>query len=493
MAGIGFELKKLYSRHGLFASFRATSYATAVCAGPMLLGIVLLLGIMFECNYFGRSAHDRELLVCMTTYSLLGSLVVTSFFSMVITRFLADMLFSDHPETVLPSFFGINAFTLVIGGTLEAIFLMFCGSPFHQCACVWCFFMELIVTWNAQSYLTAVKEYRGILISYLLAIGVSLTLAALALYFGMDTVVGTLLSLCLGYGTMLVYDFVLIFHRFPDSNLSPFMFTRWLDKFLVLAMIGLLITIGLFSHLVIIWVSPLQVIVEGLWMGAPFHDVPALLAFLTILITTVSFVVSIEVNFYPKYKEYYSLFNDRGTIRDILRVEKEMLTVLKQELQFTALKQLFCSAVCISLGELILTQLPLGFNDLMFGYFRTLTVGYGIYAVANTFVLLQLYFTDYNGAFRSVLVFAVSTSLFTILLLPFDVKFYGFGFLAGCALFFVFSLVRLDAYTKKLPYYVLAVQPMVSEDRRGRFTRVGVFLESRLDQKGMTNDDSQNQ
>ena len=189
MAGIGFELKKLYSKRGLFAMFRAVGYSTAVCVGPMLLGIVLLLGIMYICVFFGRSAFDRELLVCMTTYSLLASLLVTSIFSMIITRFLADMLYTQHREAVLPSFFGINAITLVLGGVLYAIFLCFCGSPFVHCLFVWCFFMELIVAWNAQSYLTAIKEYRGIFISYLLAIVFSLSISAFLLWQGADTVI----------------------------------------------------------------------------------------------------------------------------------------------------------------------------------------------------------------------------------------------------------------------------------------------------------------
>ena len=34
MAGIGFELKKLFNRRGLFASFRAYGYAGVVCTGP---------------------------------------------------------------------------------------------------------------------------------------------------------------------------------------------------------------------------------------------------------------------------------------------------------------------------------------------------------------------------------------------------------------------------------------------------------------------------
>lgn len=65
MAGIGFELKKLFSRRGLFASFRAYGYAGIICTGPMLLGIVLLLGVMFLCDRTGAPKQSRELLVCM--------------------------------------------------------------------------------------------------------------------------------------------------------------------------------------------------------------------------------------------------------------------------------------------------------------------------------------------------------------------------------------------------------------------------------------------
>ena len=109
-------------------------------------------------------------------------------------------------------------------------------------------------------------------------------------------------------------------------------------------------------------------------------------------------MVSVEVNFYPKYRNYYSLFNDKGAIGDIKQAGKEMLKVLNMELKYTALKQLLTTALVISVGGILLEYLPLGFNDLMEGYFRTLCVGYGLYAVANTMLLLLLYFTDYKGA-----------------------------------------------------------------------------------------------
>ena len=116
MAGIGFELKKLFNRQGFFASFRAYGYAGVVCTGPMLLGIVLLLGVMYLCDKTGGSRHSRDLLVCMITYTLLFSLTVTSFLSMVVTRFIADMLYEEKYDMVLPSFWGSTGIMLVAGG-----------------------------------------------------------------------------------------------------------------------------------------------------------------------------------------------------------------------------------------------------------------------------------------------------------------------------------------------------------------------------------------
>lgn len=162
---------------------------------------------------------------------------------------------------------------------------------------------------------------------------------------------------------------------------------------------------------------------------------------------------------------------------DIVTAEEEMLAVLNRELRFTALKQLFCTAGVISLAGTLLDLLPLGFNDLMHGYFRTLCVGYGLYAVGNTVLMILLYFTDYLGAVLAAAVFAASTTAFTLLSLLFSTAFYGFGFLAGAALFYLVALFRLDAFTANLPYRVLGQQPIVAETKEHLFTRLGIFLE----------------
>lgn len=478
MAGIGFELKKLFRRKGLFASLRAYGYAGIICTGPMLLGVLLQLGILLLCSWVGAPRDQQDLLVCMITYTLLFSLTVTSFFSMPVTRYLADMLYEEQEQTILPSFWGSSSMMLVLGCTLYGLFLLVSGATLLQgLLCLW-LFAEMIVNWNGMSYLTAIKDYRGILCSFLAAIALAFGLGfVLVVLLGGPVLEGMLFAVTMGYGLMMVWDVVLLYRYFPQSEESPWTFLRWVDAFLPLAFTGLCTNIGLFAHLVICWAGPLGVQVKGLFYGAPYYDVPALIAFLTILVTSVNFVVSVEVNFYPKYRNYYSLFNDGGVVGDIVTAEEEMLAVLNRELRFTALKQLFVTAAVLSLENTLLALLPLGFNDLMHGYFRTLCVGYGLYAVGNTVLMILLYFTDYGGAVAAAAVFAVSASGLTALSMAFDPAFYGFGFLIGAALFYLVTLFRLDVFTANLPYRVLGQQPIVAETKAGRFTRLGLFLE----------------
>lgn len=479
MAGIGFELKKLFRRKGIAASLWACGYAGVVCTGPMLLGILLQVGILLLCGLAGIPRAQQDLLVCMVTYTLLSSLMVSSFFSMPITRYLADMLYQRQLQAILPSFWGSSALLLAVGCPLYGIFLCISGVTLLQgLLCLW-LFAEMSVNWNAMSYLTALKDYRGILRSFAAAVCMAMAAGAMAVFgLGAPALEGFLFAVEAGYGLMMVLDILLLHRAFAQSAGSPWQFLHWMDRFLPLAFTGLLLTLGLFAHLVILWAGPIGVQIRGLFYGAPYYDVPTMLAFLTVLITTVNFVVSTEVEFYPRYRAYYGLFNEKGSAGDIAAAGHQMLAVLNRELWYTALKQLFFTAAVISLEGLLLDILPLGFNDMMHGYFRTLCIGYGLYAVGNTVLLMLLYFTDYGGALRAAAVFAGSTAVLTALSLRADPAYYGFGFLLGAGVFYLTALLRLNYFTADLPYHILGRQPMVEQPCNGCFTRLARWLEA---------------
>ena len=107
---------------------------------------------------------------------------------MVVTRFIADMLYEEKNEADLSSFWGSTGLMLIAGGILYGIFLIFSGVGLIDKFLCFELFGELIVTWNAMSYLTAIKDYRGIMLSFLAAIAVTFLSGALLLFLGISHV-----------------------------------------------------------------------------------------------------------------------------------------------------------------------------------------------------------------------------------------------------------------------------------------------------------------
>ncbi|MBR5681175.1 MAG: hypothetical protein IKX19_11030 [Clostridia bacterium] len=75
MAGIGFELKKLFVGSGVIRKMRAYAYAAVICSGTMILAILLLLAVQTEARFFGVSEHMREVLV-VTILTVLPALLL---------------------------------------------------------------------------------------------------------------------------------------------------------------------------------------------------------------------------------------------------------------------------------------------------------------------------------------------------------------------------------------------------------------------------------
>ncbi len=480
MAGIGFSLKRLFKKKGVLNLCRAYGYSSIVTIGPMLLGVVLLVGISLVSQMGGMADHDRDLLNCMLTYSLLVALMVTTFFNMIVTRFVSDMIYEGSEEKVMPSFYGTVAIELVICLVSYGGFLLFFGSDLiRNILCLW-LSMVLIVVWTEMIYMTALKDYIGIVITFTISIMLGFLMALLLVLFGFVSIEGFLLCVIVAYGILAVRQYELMLDYFPKSQGSNFSFLRWFDKYPTLTLSGFMIRVGLFSHIVIMYMGPLRVRVEGGFYGAPEYDVPALIAFFSLLITTVSFVISVEVNVYPKYSNYYGLFADQGAISDIRLAEKEMLDMLQRELLYLGCKQIFTTILFVVIGPPLIGVIFPGISSLSMAIYKFLCAGYGVYAIANSIMLMELYYEDYNGAFVGTTLFAVVSSVVTTWQILYgDIHYYGVGFFAGAIVFYFFALARLNWYTKRLPYFLLARQSILPGRERGLLTAVCNRLEKR--------------
>ena len=478
MAGIGFELKKLFSKKGILLQARANLYAGLVVAGPMILGALLLLGAKYISTYDGASTHQQDLIVVIITYSLLFSLILTSSLLFVLARYVADMLYDNEYHRILPSMYGAISGLLVIGSVFWLVFLYLSKLEFIYSLYSFILFCEGIVVWIQISYITAVKEYRGILVGFLMGILSGLILSLFLIFLKYDVVASLLAGACIAYGILLI-DFTVILHRyFPMGTGSPFKFLEWIDKYPQLPFVGFFSTLGLFLHIILMWSSPWGIQIEGLFYHAPAHDIPALLAFFTSLFTTVNFVTAVEVNFYPKYRLYFSLLNGDGSLSDIEKAYDDMLEVLKQELFYLAIQQIFVTLFSIVFFGEVLSYLKLGFTASMIAMFRVLCVGYGLYAIGNCLMLFLLYFADNADALRAALALFVFNGLGTYYTILLSETYYGFGFIIASTILYLVSLRLLFSYTNRLDYYIFTKQPVFFVQKKGLLTRLVQQLES---------------
>lgn len=473
MAGIGFELEKLFQKKGVFAQLKAYGYAGIVCTGPMILGIALLIGMFYIGKAAGLQEGQQNWLNSMITYTLLASMLVTNTFSMLITRYTADNLYVDKNEVIIPSLYGSLDLMMGLGGVIYAIFLLFTELPVSYAILNFIFFEEMIIVWTQISFLTAIKDYKGILVAFAVALVCGLGIGyVLTCVMGLPVIITLLACICIAYGSMLICYHILLRKFFPVARGCRADFLRYVEKYPALVGCGLFMSIGLYGHLVCMWFSKLGINIQAVYYGAPQYDVPSLVAFLSTLVSSINFVTSVEVNFYPKYRAYYSLFNDEGTLKDIEYAEHEMQVTIQNELAYNAAKQVFTTLFFIVFGTLALPVLPLGFNAEMLGIFRILCLGYAFFAIGNTFMLMSLYFSDEKGACMDTAVFAAGTVIGTIIFMDFPVKYYGLGFVIGCFGFMAVSILRLWYYQRKILRYVLLEQPMIQIVQNGFFTRL---------------------
>jgi uncharacterized membrane protein len=339
------------------------------------------------------------------------------------------------------------------------IVLTFSGvPPVYRIVSMW-FALTMIVVWTQMNYLSALKDYRSIALGFASAMMTGFLLALILAIVRRGTVMSLMFCVILSYGVMIVWYFSLMLGYFPHGEGSPFSFLQWFDKCRELAFTGIFVNLGLYGHLVIMYFGPLHKKIMGLFYAAPSYDIPSLTAFFSILITTISFVTSVEVQFYPEYRQYYSLFNDGGSISDIEAAEDRMVEVLSREITYCGYRQIVSTLLFVVFGGFIMDVLPLGMTDLGKGIFRTLCVGYGLYAIANAMMLILLYFEDYVGTLTATAAFAVVANAVTIWQAVYgDTAYYGLGFMAGAIVYFSIVLVRLEWATRRLPYLLLGRQ-----------------------------------
>ncbi|MCR4621246.1 MAG: exopolysaccharide Pel transporter PelG [Clostridiales bacterium] len=217
--------------------------------------------------------------------------------------------------------------------------------------------------------------------------------------------------------------------------------------------------------------------VTGLYRQASLFDSAAFYAFLVTLPTNINFIVSVEVNFYTTYRGYFSAITDGGTMPEIELARTRMERSLWQEISSLVVVQLFSMVVYILLMRYWLVTI--GFTSEMLHMFQLMCIGYSLYCLGSSLMMLQLYFNDRLGAMATAAVFFLTNLAGTLLSLRLGPLYYGGGLVLGGAAMYTAALPRMKSYVRRIDYHVYCSQPVFNERTHDRWKIIADKLEER--------------
>jgi len=478
MAGIGFELKRLFKNKGLFSSMRAYAYSALVSLGPFILCTIIIAAILIFSSYMNVAYRDRELFIATIVYAFIFSQIISSGFKMVITRFIADMLYKQKYEYILPSLYGVLSIVIVFAGTAGILFYYRSPLPFAIKLVSYILYMELIIVFIMMEYLSTIKDYMRIVKSFIFGVIASVCLSYVFLKFTtLNTVFSLIFAMNIGFLIIIAVLMAYLRSFYGKSVRRYFDFLIYFEKYPSLFFISFFYTLGLYSHNFLFWTSRLGVEIGGTYTYAPTYDVPTFYAFLSVMPSMVIFIVSIETSFYEKYRTYYSLITGKGNFSDIENARKDMTRVLWSEIRNIMELQLFFTLVFIAAGFYVLPRL--GLSQLSMDIFNLIALGAYLNIMVMIVILILLYFENRSGALFVAVIFLLSNAGFTFMTLMYSESLYGVGFFASSIFSLIIALTELSGYLKNINYYTFCSQPVIYKEKIGIFGRMINFFASR--------------
>ena len=476
MAGVGFELKKLFrSRGGYMNTLKAYGVTAVVTEGPMVLSMVMLFVIRRLLRMWGAVYGTQEIYLITTTYIMIFSLILSNTFLMFVSRFISDCIYEEKKEYILSSFFSIVCYLLVLGALVGGIYVLLLDIPAIHKLLNFLQFEVMLVLWVQMSYLSAIKKYTKILTGFLWAALAAIGLSLLGMLIGIEPLTAAYLGSTIGYFVLMILYLQEMLGFYPPGRMSLVVLFPYLDKYKSLIAVGFFTALGLFGHNFVFWFSEYRIEVIERMIYCMKYDVACFYASLTIIPFLVIFVVALEVSFYKTYRKYFDTILYGGTLADIQSENKNMAKTLFRELAHVFELQFFVEMLCITfLGNFLQSA---GFDREMLIIFRYLCIGYCFYVMVKSLIILFLYFDSRRSALLLATMFALLSILFSIISLPFGIETYGLGFLAAGAVTAVVGLLMLRWHLRRLEYQVFCRQPLFYEEPKGIFKKISDYVE----------------
>ncbi len=445
MAGIGVKLNRIYHKNTITTNIVGFFYSTVVTIAPVLVVIINLMLMQKVLKFNTVRFIDRELFSCTVLYVFIFSLLTTSPFNAVLSRYMSDVIFEERYEDVLPCH-RVGLLTNICFSCLFAIPFCFWehlmgGVPIYYVFTGYCCFVSLVMVFYNMLYLSICKEYRLISLYFLIGMVTSFLLSVFLRYVCKVSITySMLLALAVGFFLTAVLEWAKIHQFFPDNSEEYRRVFTYFRRYWQLILINFLYTLGLFIHNFVFWGTDMAMHLVRTFVCNQPYDMATCLAMFTNISASVIFISRVEMYFHERYRAYAdAVFGGRGI--DIRNTRKRMFRQLGSELMTLVRLQFIVSVFIYLIFVIFLPRM--GYAGLVMRIYPMVAAGYFTLFLMYSEIIFLYYFEDLNGAVLTAVSFCAGTFLASLIAVHFSPIFFGFGVWVGSLTGFVVAYRRL--------------------------------------------------
>ena len=431
VAGIGFQLRRLARQDTISSIVAAAGHAAMIAAGPWLFTIATLAGITIATDRIAGLevlATFRALVI----YAFAVSLVFSSPVTIVATRLVGDALWLRQPERVLGLLIGglwvVQLPTLLGVGLVAVAF----DLPVEHDITLASMTMIASAIWVAISFCGAVRDYRGVSLSFIAGLLVALAgCVGVAIYGGSSLAMAW--AFIAGLTIVLVGLVSRVIATFPHPVTSIASVLRayvdGLRRYWAICIGALLGTAGVWVDKVVFWFSEVGETVDNGMRHAPIYDSTMFIASLVLVPALSSFVVKLETGFFERYQRYYATIATHGTLDQIEDDRQRLARYTMDSMTLITITLAGLTAILLLTAPIIVEVVGLRFRQIAIMRYGGLGTLFQFVFIAASAMLL--FFDRRQPYVVTQAVYFVTSLGFAYLSIGLGEDFYGAGFFAA--------------------------------------------------------------
>jgi polysaccharide biosynthesis protein PelG len=454
MAGIGFKLRELLSEESLSSTMKAYLIGAMVSCGPWIITFVVLAALnIYQLSHV--TLTQMRLFQGILLYSYAFTLIIVGIFQMPVTRYVADLIYMEELDDIVPTF---NGTVIVIGVLLTAVsataVIGFTDwSNWLKLNSISVFVMIGLI-WISMFFMSATKDYMAIIRAF--GFGALLSVGAGAYLGASFQINGYLFGFFLGQCLIFSLLSVRLFIEFPVVLEVDFSFLRYLGKWPFLLLTGLLYQLSIWVDKFIFWGSKEGIQISHFIYASPLYDFPLFLAYITIIPALAIFLVRTETHFYEHYRAFYSSLNQKRSYRTISSEKEALITSVRRSFMHLIRRQGVLTLLVILLAPSLVEILSLDWDQL--GILRITILAAFLQVLFQVQLTLLMYFEFHRLSTVLTLLFVLLNVGGTYWSLHLGLAFYGYGYFCAAFLVLLMGFPFLFYRMRNLDYLALMKQ-----------------------------------